>query len=58
MVTEALSLLFAILVNLTAVGGDGTTKKEVDVHTYITNINYVIVKRHNYYMLRISYQLF
>ncbi len=31
MVTEALSLLFIILVNLTSVGGDGTTKQRIDI---------------------------
>ncbi len=31
MVTEALSLFFMLLVNLTSAGGDGTTKQRIEI---------------------------
>ncbi len=42
MVTEALSLLFMILANLTLVGGDGTTKHRIDTTITFTEHSAVI----------------
>ncbi len=42
MVTEALSLLFMILVNLTSVGGDGTTKQMIDTTITFTELSTVM----------------
>ncbi len=42
MVTEALSLLFMMLVNLTLVGGDGTTKQIIDTTITFTELSTVI----------------